>query len=97
MVTASLPYRRILPAKEDRKPRFSCRFRGYGMNFACAERDGRGCAEEDGFTRRARFQAKLNMKLRDRSGSWGVSFAGDSALCELSEAHVLPRNAMCGA
>lgn len=33
-----------------------------GMNFASAER-----VREGGFTRRARFQVKLNMKLRDRS------------------------------
>jgi len=47
-----------------------------GMNFASAERGdgwiGGGGIWEDGFTRRARFQVKLNMKLRDRSGSRGA-------------------------
>lgn len=44
-----------------------------GMNFASAASGAaRGTFGEDGFTRRARFQVKLNMKLRDRSGPRGA-------------------------
>lgn len=46
-----------------------------GMNFASRKGRGRGMRE---FNRRAaRFQAKLNMKLRDRFGSSSVPFAGE--------------------
>lgn len=41
-----------------------------GMNFASAEREW-GDIRGDGFIRRARFQVKLNMKLRDRSDPRG--------------------------
>lgn len=70
MVTTSLPYRRILPAKETRTldPR---RFRRRD-EFCERGKGGEGDIREDGFTRRARFQVKLNMKLRDRSGPHGA-------------------------
>jgi len=57
------------------------------MNFASVARTkrsklmgwlGRREGLRDGLARRARFQAKLNMKLRDRSGSSSAPFAGHS-------------------
>lgn len=76
VVTTSLPYRRILPAKETRTldPRWFRRrdeFCERGKE-RWVRRRGVDGIREDGFTRRARFQVKLNMKLHDRSGSRGA-------------------------